>query len=75
MKLNGISRKSLKSMNKLIRKNNRIQLSTRRAVTKSLIAAIVAIMVLFAGLMSVAATREPIIEFIKKYFQNIMKSP
>lgn len=62
------SEKFKKSMNKLIRKNNRIQLSTRRAVTKSLIAAIVAIMVLFAGLMSVAATREPIIEFIKKIF-------
>ena len=57
-----------KSMEKLIRQNNRIQLSTRRTVTKSLIAAIVAIIVLFTGLMSVAATREPIIEFIKKIF-------
>lgn len=57
-----------KSMDKLIKKNNRIQLSTRRTVTKSLLAAIVAIMVLFAGLMSVAATREPIIEFVKKVF-------
>lgn len=64
----GFSEKFEKSMDKLIRKNNRIQLSTRRTVTKSLIAAIVAIIVLFTGLMSVAATREPIIEFIKKIF-------
>lgn len=69
------SEKFKKSMNKLIRKNNRIQLSTRRAVTKSLIAAIVAIMVLFAGLMSVAATREPIIEFIKKIFPKYNEIP
>lgn len=60
------SKKFEKSMDKLIRKNNRIQLSTRRTVTKSLLAAIIAIMVLLTGLMSVAATREPIIEFIKK---------
>lgn len=64
------SEKFEKSMDKLIRKNNRIQLSTRRTVAKSLIAAIVAIMVLFAGLMSVAATREPIIEFVKKVFSQ-----
>ena len=60
------SKKFEKSMDKLIRKNNRIQLSTRRTVTKSLLAASIAIMVLLTGLMSVAATREPIIEFIKK---------
>lgn len=62
------SKKFEKSMEKLIRQNNRIQLSTRRTVTKSLIAAIIAILVLFTGLMSVAATREPIIEFIKNVF-------
>lgn len=64
------SEKFEKSMDKLIRKNNRIQLSTRRTVAKSLIAAIVAIIVLFTGLMSVAATREPIIEFVKKIFSQ-----
>lgn len=64
------SEKFEKSMDKLIRKNNRIQLSTRRTVAKSLIAAIVAIIVLFTGLMSVAATREPIIEFVKKVFSQ-----
>lgn len=62
------SKKFEKSMDKLIRKNNRIQLSTRRTVAKSLIAAIVAIIILFTGLMSVSAIREPIIEFIKKIF-------
>lgn len=64
------SEKFEKSMDKLIRKNNRIQLSIRRTVAKSLIAAIVAIIVLFTGLMSVAATREPIIEFVKKVFSQ-----
>lgn len=62
------SEKFEKSMDKLIKKNNRIQLSTRRTVTKSLLAAIIAIVVAFVGLMSVSATREPIIEFVKKVF-------
>lgn len=60
----------LKSMDRLIKKNNRIQLSTRRTVTKSLLAAIIAIMVMFTGLMSVSATRTPIIEFVKKVFSQ-----
>lgn len=60
------SKKFETSMEKLIRQNNHMQLSTRRTVSKSLLAAIVAILVLFAGLMSVTATREPIIEFVKK---------
>lgn len=62
------SEKFEKSMDKLIKKNYRIQLSTRRTVTKSLLAAIIAIVVAFVGLMSVSATREPIIEFVKKVF-------
>lgn len=64
------SEKFLQSMDKLIRKNNRIQLSTRKTVTKGLLAAIIAIMVLFTGLMSVAATRKPIIDFVKKVFSQ-----
>ena len=55
-------------MNKLIKKNDRIQLSTRRNIKKGLLAAIIAIIVLFTGLMSVSATRTPFIEFIKKIF-------
>lgn len=64
------SAKFEKSMNRLVQKNKRIQLSTRRTVTKSLLAAIVAIIVAFVGLMSVSATREPIIEFVKKVFSQ-----
>lgn len=60
------SEKFVRSMDKLVKKNNRIKFSTRRTLTKSLIAAIIAIMVLFTGLMSVAATRKPIIEFVKR---------
>lgn len=62
------SEKFEKSMDKLIKKNNRIRLSTRRTVTKSLLAAIIAVMILFTGLMSVSATRKQIIEFVKKVF-------
>ncbi len=60
------SEKFIKSMDRLVKKNNRIKFSTRRTVAKSLLAAIIAIIVLFTGLMSVAATRKPIIEFVKK---------
>lgn len=56
------------SMDKLIKKNNRIKLSTRRSIRKGLLAAIIAILILFTGLMSVSATRTPFIEFIKRVF-------
>lgn len=62
------SEKFENSMNKLIKKNNHIQLSTRRTVRKGLLAAIIALIVAFTGLMSVSATRKPFIEFIKKVF-------
>lgn len=62
------SEKFEKSMNKLIRKNNHIKFSTRRHIRKGLLAAIVAIIVTFIGLMSVSATRTPFIEFVKKIF-------
>lgn len=62
------SEKFEKSMNQLIKKNNHIKLSTRRNIRKGLLAAIIAIIVAFTGLMSVSATRTPFIEFIKKVF-------
>lgn len=62
------SEKFEKLMNQLIKKNNHIRLSTRRKIRKSLLAAIIAIIVAFTGLMSVSATRTPFIEFIKKVF-------
>lgn len=62
------SEKFENSMNKLIKKNNHIQLSTRRTVRKGLLATIIALIVAFTGLMSVSATRESIIEFVKKVF-------
>ena len=64
------SEKFENSMNKLIKKNNHIQLSTRRTVRRGLLAAIIALIVAFTGLMSVSATRESIIEFVKKVFSN-----
>lgn len=64
------SDKFLRKMDKLIKKNNRIKLSTRRTVTKGLLAAIIAITVLVTSLMSVSATRKPIIEFVKKVFSQ-----
>ncbi len=62
------SEKFENSMDKLIKKNNHIQLSTRRTVRRGLLAAIIALIVAFTGLMSVSATRTPFIEFIKKVF-------
>lgn len=62
------SEKFEESMNKLIKKNNHIKLSTRKHIRKGLLAAIVAIIVTFTGLMSVSATRAPFIEFVKKIF-------
>lgn len=59
-----------KSMNKLIQKNNRIALSTRQKIRKGLIASIIAIIVLFTGLMSVSATRTPFVEFLKEVFSD-----
>lgn len=59
------SEKFEKSMNKLIKKNNHIKLSTRRNIRKGLLVAIVAIIVTFTGLMSVSAARTPFVEFIK----------
>ncbi len=64
------SEKFENSMNKLIKKNNTIKISTRRNIRKGLLAAIVAIIVLFTGLMSVTATRTPFIEFVKKVFSQ-----
>ncbi len=64
------SEKFLQSMDKLIQKNNRIQLSTRRTVTKSLLAAVIATMIAITALMSVSATRTPIIDFVKKVFSQ-----
>lgn len=64
------SEKFENSMNKLIKKNNHIQLSTRRTVRIGLLAAIIALIVAFTGLMSVSATRRPFVEFIKKVFSQ-----
>lgn len=58
------------SMNKLIRKNNHIRLSTRRTVRRGLLAAIIALIAAFSGLMSVSATREPIVNFVKRVFSD-----
>lgn len=62
------SEKFEKSMTQIIKKNNHIKFSTRRKIRKGLLAAIVATVVMFTGLMSVSATRIPFIEFIKKQF-------
>ena len=64
------SEKFEKSMNKLIKKNSRIVFSTRQRIKKGLIAAIIAIVVLFTGLMSVSATRTPFVEILKKVFSD-----
>lgn len=64
------SEKFENSMNKLIRKNIHIRLSTRRTVRRGLLAAIIALIAVFSGLMSVSATREPIVNFVKRVFSD-----
>lgn len=64
------SEKFENSMNKLIKKNNHIRLSTRRTVRRGLLAAIIALIAVFSGLMSVSATREPIVNFVKRVFSD-----
>lgn len=64
------SEKFENSMNKLIRKNNHIRLSTRRTVRRGLLAAIIALIAAFSGLISVSATREPIVNFVKRVFSD-----
>lgn len=64
------SEKFENSMNKLIRKNNHIRLSTRRTVRRGLLAAIIALIAAFSSLMSVSATREPIVNFVKRVFSD-----
>lgn len=58
------------AMNKLIKKNNRIRIATRRKIRGGLLAAIIAILVLFMGLMSVSAIRTPFVEFVKNVFDQ-----
>lgn len=58
------------AMNKLIKKNNRIRIATRRRIRRGLLAAIIAILVLFMGLMSVSAIRTPFVEFVKNVFDQ-----
>ncbi|WP_296967696.1 DUF4367 domain-containing protein [uncultured Eubacterium sp.] len=57
-----------KKMSKLVSKEHLIKFSIRRKISKSLIAAVVAIIVMFTGLMSVSASRRKIIDFVETLF-------
>lgn len=57
-----------RKMDTLLKKDKRIRFSARRKIRKGLLAAIIAVIVAFTGLLSVSATRTPFIEFIKKVF-------
>lgn len=56
-----------REMNKLIAKDNRIKLYTRRRISAALIAALIAVIIMFTGLMSVSATRKAFFEIIEKF--------
>lgn len=62
------SHKFEKRMQKLITKENKIKFSTRRKISKALLAAIIAIIIMLTGLMSVSASRKKIIDFIETIF-------
>lgn len=56
-----------RKMDKLISKDNRIKLYTRRRISKGLIAAIIAIIIMFTGMMSISAARTPFLEFLESW--------
>lgn len=55
-----------RKMEKLIAKEKRIKLRTRKKISRALLAAIITILILFTGLMSVSASREKLFEFVDK---------
>lgn len=57
-----------KKMKKLIAKESRISFNHRKRISRALIAAIIATIIMFTGLMSVSASRQKIIEFIETIF-------
>lgn len=62
------SEKFDKKMKKLIAKESRISFNHRKRISRALIAAIIATVIMFTGLMSVSASRQKIIEFIETIF-------
>lgn len=62
------SEKFDKKMKKLIAKEIRISFNHRKRISRALIAAIIATVIMFTGLMSVSASRQKIIEFIETIF-------
>ena len=59
-----------KKMSRLIAKESRISFNTRKKLTNALLAAIIAVLVLITGLMSVSASREKIVEFVERVFST-----
>lgn len=57
-----------KKMKKLIAKESRISFNHRKRISRALIVAIIATIIMFTGLMSVSASRQKIIEFIETIF-------
>ena len=57
-----------KKISKLISKERRIKFSTRRKISKSFLAAVIAAVIMFTGTMSVSATRRKAVDFIEKVF-------
>ena len=59
-----------KKMDVLVAKHRRISLNTRRKISRALLAAIIAVSVLFTGIMSVSATREKVVGFVENIFKT-----
>ena len=59
-----------RKMNKLINKDKRISFASRKKLSRALIAAIISLIILLTGLMSVSASREKIVEFIERVFST-----
>lgn len=64
------SEKFESSMNKLIKKNAHIKISTRKKLRRGLFAAIVAAIIAFTGILSTYATNEAAVKIVKKHHKQ-----
>lgn len=57
-------------MQSLISKERRIKFSTRRKISKSLLAAVIAAVIMLTGTLSVSASRRKLIDFVETVFSD-----
>lgn len=56
-----------RKMQSLIKKDNRIKLSTRRRIRKGLLAAVISVIVMMTGVLSISGLRQPFFDIVRRY--------